>query len=143
MADFVREFLPVIIVGAIIGAFTTAFLFAWAALKKHRDKTDDNERRMSDRELSGRLLQYGKPHWKSFLAVFFIMVFSVVYDVVSPWLMGELQRLIKDDFELSALFSMVGLYASILVVSVICTYFQAMILQDCPDAFREAEVCLP
>ncbi len=129
MADFVREFLPVIIVGAIIGAFTAAFLFAWAALKKHRDKTDDNERRMSDRELIGRLLQYAKPHWKSFLAVFFIMVFSVVYDVVSPWLMGELQRLIKDDFELSALFSMVGLYASILVVSVICTYFQAMILQ--------------
>ena len=129
MADFVKEFLPVIIVGAIIGAFTTAFLFAWAALKKHRDKTDDNERRMSDRELIGRLLQYAKPHWKSFLAVFFIMVFSVVYDVVSPWLMGELQRLIKDDFELSALFSMVGLYASILVVSVICTYFQAMILQ--------------
>jgi len=129
MLDFIQEFLPVIIVGAIIGAFTTVFLIAWIALKKHRDTTDDNERRISDRELIGRLLQYAKPHWKSFVAVFFIMVFSVVYDVVSPWLMGELQRLIKDDFELSALFTMVGLYASILVVSVVCTYFQAMILQ--------------
>ena len=129
MLDFIQEFLPVIIVGAIIGAFTTVFLIAWIALKKHRETTDDNERRISDRELIGRLLQYAKPHWKSFVAVFFIMVFSVVYDVVSPWLMGELQRLIKDDFELSALFTMVGLYASILVVSVVCTYFQAMILQ--------------
>ena len=129
MADFLREYLPVIIVVAVIGSFTTAFLIAWAALKKHRDETDDNERRMSDRELIGRLLQYAKPYWKSFVAVLCIMIFSVVYDVVSPWLMGELQRLIKDDFELSELFAMVAIYAGILVVSVTCTYFQAMILQ--------------
>jgi len=129
MADFLREYLPVIIVVAVIGSFTTAFLIAWAALKKHRDETDDSERRMSDRELIGRLLRYAKPYWKNFVAVLCIMIFSVAYDVISPWLMGELQRLIKDDFELSALFSMVALYAGILVVSVICTYFQAMILQ--------------
>ena len=129
MLDFVREFLPVIIVVAIIGAFTVAFVIAWIALRKHKDDSDDRERKISDKELIGRLLQYAKPHWKSFVGVLLIMIFSVVYDVVSPLLMGEVQNIIKAEFELSQLFSMVGLYAGILVVSVVCTYLQAMILQ--------------
>ena len=32
MAEIFREFLPVIIVGAIIGAFTIVFVLAWLAL---------------------------------------------------------------------------------------------------------------
>ncbi len=129
MPEFFREYLPVIIVAALIGAFAVTFLIAWAVLKKHKDDSDDRERKISDKELISRLLRYAKPHWKSFVAVLFIMIFSVVYDVVSPWLMGQVQELIKDDFELSQLFTMVAIYAGILVVSVVCTYFQAMILQ--------------
>ena len=128
MAEFVREFLPVIIVAAIIGAFTVTFLIAWAALRKNKDK-EDHERSLSDRELIGRLLRYAAPHWKSFVAVFLIMIFSVIYDVLAPYLMGEVQRLIAGDFELSQLLTLVGVYAGILLVSVVCTYFQAMILQ--------------
>ena len=128
MAEFVREFLPVIIVAAIIGAFTVTFLIAWAALRKNKDK-EDHERSLSDRELIGRLLRYAAPHWKSFVAVFLIMIFSVIYDVLAPYLMGEVQRLIAGDFELSQLLTLVGVYAGILLVSVACTYFQAMILQ--------------
>ena len=129
MLEFIREFLPIIIVAAIIGAFTVAFLIAWFALRKHKDEGDDRERKISDKALILRLLKYAAPHWKSFAVCLLIMVFSVVYDVISPLLMGEVQNLIKEDFELKQLFLMVGLYASILVVSVICTYFQAMILQ--------------
>ena len=129
MLDFIHEYLPIIIVAAVIGAFTVAFVLAWVALKKHKDESDDRERKISDKELILRLLQYAKPHWKSFVGVLMIMVFSVVYDVISPLLMGHVQNLIKGEFELSQLFSMVGVYAGILVVSVICTYFQAMILQ--------------
>ena len=129
MLEFIREFLPIVIVASIIGAFTVAFLIAWFALKKHKDEGDDRERKISDKELIVRLLKYAAPHWKSFAACLLIMMFSVVYDVISPLLMGEVQDLIKGDFELSQLFTMVGLYASILVISVICTYFQAMILQ--------------
>ena len=129
MLDFIREYLPVVIVAAVIGAFATAFLIAWFALKKHKDDADDRERKLSDKELIVRLLQYAKPHWKSFVGVLFIMIFSVVYDVISPLLMGELQNIIKEDFELRQLFTMVGVYAGILIVSVVCTYFQAMILQ--------------
>ena len=129
MLDFLRDFLPVVIVAALIGSFATAFLFAWFALKKQKDEGDDRERKLSDKELIVRLLQYAKPHWKSFVLCLLIMLFSVVYDVISPLLMKRVQELIAGEFELQELYWLVGLYASILVVSVICTYFQAMILQ--------------
>ena len=129
MLDFLKEFLPIVIVVALIGSFTTAFLIAWFALKKAKEEGDDRERKISDKELIVRLLQYAKPYWKNFVLCLLIMLFSVVYDVISPWLMGQIQNLIKADFELNDLFMMVGLYASILLVSVVCTYFQAMILQ--------------
>ncbi len=129
MLDFVKEFLPVIIVGAIIGAFTVAFLLAWAALKKHKESGDDSDRKLSDGEIIRRLLKYARPYWKSFMGVFFIMLFSICYDILSPLLIGDIQTLVKGDFELNALFTRVGVYAGILVVSLICTYLQAMVLQ--------------
>ena len=129
MLDFLREFLPIVIVAAIIGSFTAVFIIAWFALKKSKDDTDDRERKLSDKELITRLLQYAKPYWKNFLLCLVIMLFSVIYDVLSPWIMGQIQDIIKADFELKELYLMVMLYASILLVSVVCTYFQAMILQ--------------
>ena len=129
MLDFVREYLPIVIVAAIIGSFAVVFLIAWAALKKHKDNSDDRERKISDKELVTRLMKYALPHWPSFIGVFFIMLFSIVYDLLSPLLVGEIQDLIKEDFQLHQLFTLVGVYAGILLVSVVCTYFQAMILQ--------------
>ena len=130
MLDIFREFLPVVIVIALIGSFATVFVIAWFALKKAKDEgMDDHERKLSDKELVARLLHYAKPHWKSFVACLLIMLFSVTYDVISPLLMKKVQELIAGDFELNELFVLVGVYAGILVVSVICTYFQAMILQ--------------
>ena len=129
MREFVMEYLPVIIVCAIIGAFTAVFLLAWAALKKHKDGREDSERKMTDGEIVKRLLRYAKPYKGSFVAVFFVMLFSIVYDIVSPLIVGDIQSLIKQDFALRELFAMVAVYAGILVVSLVCTYFQAMILQ--------------
>lgn len=122
------EFLPVIIVGAIIGAFAIVFVMAYIAISKEKEEKDQ-DRNMSDKELVGRLLQYAKPYWKEFLLVFFIMIFSIVYDVVSPLIVGDIQNLVKADFELNDLYIRVGVYAGILVVSMVCTYLQAMILQ--------------
>ncbi len=129
MPEFILEFLPVIIVGAIIGAFAIVFLGAYFVLRKHKDPLDDSERHMSDKEIVVRLLHYAKPYWKNFVGVFFIMLFSIGYDLVSPLLMKHIQDTISQPFELNYLFSIVGLYASILIVSLICTYLQAMILQ--------------
>ncbi len=122
-----REFLPIIIVGAIIGAFTVVFLAAYAALRKQKE--DDKERQISDSEIIRRLLHYARPYWKEFLLVMVIMVVSVVYDVVSPLLIGRIQGIIKGDFALNYLYRMVAVYAGILVVSLVCTYCQSMILQ--------------
>ena len=124
-----REYLPVLIVGAVIGAFTLVFILAYIALQKHKEQNEDNERHMSDGEIIKRLLSYAKPYWKSFVAVFFIMAFSIVYDLVSPLIIGDIQGLIKTDFELRDLFIRVAVYAGALVISLICTYLQAMILQ--------------
>ena len=129
MAEFVLEFLPVIIVAAIIGAFTIAFILAYFALRKHKDPIDDRERSMTDGEIVSRLLRYAKPYWRNFVGVFFIMLFSIVYDLLSPVLVADIQDLIKEEFELKELFIRVGVYFSILLVSLLCTYIQAMVLQ--------------
>ena len=122
------EFLPVLIVGAIIGAFAIVFVMAYIAIGKQKDEQDES-RNMSDKELIVRLLDYAKPYWKSFILVFFIMLISIVYDIVSPLIIGDIQNLVKADFELKDLYLRVGIYAGILVVSMISTYLQAKILQ--------------
>ena len=122
------EFLPVIIVGSIIGAFAIVFVMAYLAIRKEKEQQDD-DRHMSDKELIMRLLKYAKPYWKSFVLVLFIMIFSIIYDIVSPLIVGDIQNLVKDDFELNDLYIRVAVYAGILIVSMVCTYLQAMILQ--------------
>ena len=123
-----REFLPVLIVCSLIGAFTIVFFMAYLALLK-QEKNKQKERVIADGELVKRLLFYAKPYWKEFLLVFVIMVFSIVYDLVSPFLIGNIEKLVKDQFELSTLYKMVAIYAGILIISMICTYFQSVILQ--------------
>ena len=122
------EYLPIIIVCSIIGAFAIIFILACRALLKHSN-TQSKDRTMSDGELIRRLLSYAKPYWKSFVFVFFIMIFSIFYDLISPFIIGNVERMIKDDFILTDLYKTVFIYAGILVVSMICTYLQAVILQ--------------
>ena len=125
-----HEYLPILIVGAIIGVFATVFLIAYAILKRHKEDMTDLERHMPDKESIGRLLVYAKPYWKNFVAVFFIMLFSIVNELVSPLIMAQIQEIIKQEgIRLSELFTYVAIYGIILVISLTCTYFQAMILQ--------------
>ena len=121
------EYLPIIIVAAIIGAFALVFLVAYAFLRRRQKKS--GERNMADREIIRRLLSYAKPFPKQFALVFVVMVVSIAYDVAAPMLVGKIQGIIKGKFELPQLYRMVGVYAAVLVVSVVCTYFQSMTLQ--------------
>ena len=124
------EYLPILIVGAIIGTFTTLFLVAWSIMKRKKEDMTDRDRHMSDKEIVTRLLAYAKPYWKNFVAVGLIMLCSIAYEVAAPLLMGAIQGLIKtENFQLSRLYTIVAVYAGILAVSLVCTYFQAMILQ--------------
>ncbi len=123
-----REFLPILIVGAIIGVFTVIFLVAYA-LEKNKKETMGFERNMDDGEIVRRLLAYARPYWKQFALTLTVMLFSIVYDVLSPLLVGKLIGMVQGDFRLKELYVMVAVYGSILVVSLVCTYVQAMLLQ--------------
>ena len=123
-----REYLPILIVGAVIGVFAVVFLVAFL-VQKDKKKSMGWERNMRDGEIVRRLLRYAKPYRGWFILVFFIMLVSIAYDVLSPLLVGRVEELIKDRFELPKLFSYVAVYAGILVVSLISTYAQAMLLQ--------------
>ena len=123
-----HEYLPLMIVGGIIGLFTLGFLVAYA-LVRNKKEAMGFDRNMDDREIIRRLLAYARPYWKQFALTLLVMAFSVVYDVLSPLLVGKLVGLVQTDFELAQLFSMVAVYGSILVVSLVCTYIQAMLLQ--------------
>ncbi len=123
------EYLPVLIVGAIIGVFALIFLVAYAVDRRHKVDEEDRERNMPDGEIIRRLLRYAKPYRGKFVLVFFIMLFSIVYELLSPLLIGHLAEVVAGEFTLNYLFTLVGIYAGILIVSLICTYAQAMILQ--------------
>ena len=123
-----HEYLPILILGAIIGVFTVIFLVVYA-LEKDKKESMGFDRHMADSEIVRRLLVYAKPYLGRFVLIFFIMLFSIVYDLVSPLIVGHLIETVQGEFEISYLMTMVGLYAGILVVSLVCTYAQAMILQ--------------
>ena len=123
-----REYLPLLIVGGIIGAFTGIFIIAYAMVRNKKEAMGF-ERNMDDSEIIRRLLAYARPYWKQFALTLAVMLFSVVYDVLSPLLVGRIVGMVQEDFVLSELYGMVAVYASILLVSLLCTYAQAMLLQ--------------
>lgn len=123
-----REFLPVLIVGGIIGMFALVFIAAFFAAKR-KNALENRERNMPDSEIIKRLLVYAKPYRKQFVLVFFVMLVANVYSVVSPLVIGHIEETVVGDFELSYLFSVVAVYVCILLVSLLCTYIQAMVLQ--------------
>ena len=123
-----REYLPLLIVGAIIGTFTLIFVVAYSMVKNKKEAMGF-DRNMADSEIIRRLLAYARPYWKQFVLTLVVMMFSVVYDVCSPLLVGKIVGMVQEDFVLRELFAMVAVYATILVVSLVCTYTQAMLLQ--------------
>ena len=123
-----HEFYPLLIIGGIIGAMSLIFIIAYLSIKDKKEAIGF-DRNMKDSELMRRLLQYAKPHWKSFLLVLFIMMFSIAYDIVSPLIVGNIEEMIAKDFEMNILLNWVFVYAGILIVSMACSYFQAIILQ--------------
>ena len=123
-----REFYPLLIVGAIIGAFSLIFILAFA-LMKNKKEAIGFDRNVKDSEIVKRLVVYLKPHIKSFLLVGLIMLFSISYDIISPLLVGKIEKMLTEDFRMAKLLSYVAVYAGILIVSLVCTYMQSIILQ--------------
>ena len=121
------EYLPLLITGSVIGVFSLVFVCVWEVVK--RKIAQDEDRHMRDSELIRRLFAYAKPYWKSFVLALVIMLFSIVYDLVSPLLVGHIEQMVAGEFSLPYLYTLVAAYAVILAVSMVCTYLQAMLLQ--------------
>ncbi len=123
-----REYLPVIIVAGIISLFSLGFLLAFA-LVKDKKKAMGFDRNMKDTVLMRRLFRYAKPHWRLFALSMVIMVVSIGYELLSPLIIQEFQRVINTRFEMPQIYFLVLGYASLLLVSLGCTYVQSLILQ--------------
>ncbi len=122
------EYYPLLIVGAIIGTFALVFILAYA-LMKNKKEAIGFDRNIKDIEIVKRLLKYAKPHIKSFILVGFIMLFSISYEIISPLLIGKIEKLLSSDFEMSRLLAYVAVYAGILIISLVSTYVQSLVLQ--------------
>ena len=123
-----REYLPLLIVGAIIGVFTVAFIVAYATMKNKKEAIGF-DRNIPDKEIISRLMAYVKPYRKEFALIFLIMLLSIGYDLISPVIIGNIEEMIKADFELPELYRRVIFYALLLVLSMLCTYIQSVMLQ--------------
>lgn len=60
-----REYLPLLIVGAVIGVFSTVFIIAYLQVRKQKEAVGF-DRNMPDGEIIRRLLVYAKPYWREF-----------------------------------------------------------------------------
>ena len=123
-----REFYPLLIIGAIIGVFSVIFILAYA-LMKNKKEAIGFDRNIKDSEIIKRLLKYAKPYTGNFIIVGIIMLVSISYDIISPLLLGYIQRLLSEKFDMAELLGYVAIYASILIVSLVSTYVQSIILQ--------------
>jgi len=119
---------PILTIAAIISVFATAFIIAYALMKDKKEAIGF-DRNMKDTEIMRRLLKYARPHLKTFLFIGTLMLFSIAYDIISPILIGDIEQIIENDFEMKDLLIMVAIYASILIVSLVCTYIQSILLQ--------------
>ena len=119
---------PLLILGAIIGLFSIVFVVAYAMMKNKKEAIGF-DRNMKDSEIVRRLLKYARPHTKEFVFVLIIMLLSISYDIVSPLIVGRIEELLGEDFDMPTLLSYVAVYAGVLIVSLASTYVQALTLQ--------------
>ena len=123
-----HAYYPLLLTGGIIGFFSLVLIVAYASIKDKKQSMGF-DRHMKDGEIIRRLLAYAKPYRGQFLFVGCIMLVGIAYDILSPTIIGKVTDLIKDEFELPELFRLVAIYAGILIVSMVCVYVQAIVLQ--------------
>ncbi|MBO4264980.1 MAG: ABC transporter ATP-binding protein [Clostridia bacterium] len=124
-----NTYLPLYILAALIGTVTTALIIAYSLIKNKKEAIGF-ERNMKDSEIILRIGKFAKPYIGSFIIVLFIILASIAYIISSPLIVGAIENLIREpDFSLKKLYSLVTVYAVILIVSIICVYIRTIILQ--------------
>ena len=123
----VYEYLPLLIIGGTLGLLCLLFVIAYMLLR--RAVSEKQNRQMPDSQIIRRLLAYARPYWKHFALILLTLIISIVYDLVSPLLIGHVERTVVGEFQMGYLLTIVAGYAGILLVSQVCNYIQAMLLQ--------------
>ena len=124
-----KNYLPLLIVGAIVGVFTGALILAYALVKDKKESMGF-DRNMKDGAIIRRLLRYAKPYWFNFVVVGLVMLLSISYTILSPIIMGNIVSIVEvDGFAYNDVLWRVIVYAAILVGSLIGTYVQSIVLQ--------------
>ena len=78
-----REYMPVLIVGAIIAAFAVAFVAAYLGIKNKKEALGF-DRNIPDGEIVRRLAKYALPYKKQFILVLLIMLASIAHELAGP-----------------------------------------------------------
>lgn len=123
-----HELFPLLLVFGIIGAISIVLIIAYATIKDKKEAIGF-DRHMKDSEILRRLFGYAKPHKLSFLLVFFLMLLSIASEILSPYIVGKTEELLRLDFAMSDLLISVATYAVLLGISVAATYAEAIVLQ--------------
>ena len=124
----IHELYPLLVLGAIIGTFSVIFIVAYATMKNKKEAIGF-DRHMKDSEIIVRILRYARPYVLQFALVGLIMLISISYDILSPLLIGRIEKVLSEGFEMSELLAYIIVYASILILSLVATYLQSIILQ--------------
>ena len=122
------QYFPLLFVGGVVGLFSVIFGIAYMTIRNKKEEIGF-DRNMKDSEILVRLLRYAKPHVGKFVIVGLLMAFSIAYSVISPLLMGFITDFLETDFEVKTLLMYIGIYAVILITSLVFQYIQAILLQ--------------
>ena len=71
-----REYLPLLIIGAVLGVLSVVFFSAYCVIRKQKEAIGF-DRNMKDGEIVRRLVKYAKPHVRAFLFVGLPLLFSI------------------------------------------------------------------
>ena len=90
----------------------------------------DQVRKMKDSDIVKRLFKYTKPFIGKFVLVIIMMLFTVLLDVVTPLLIGDvIERLGGDSIDIKDIITRIGIYVILIIATYCGSYFQAVTLQ--------------
>ena len=120
---------PIIYVSIILTTITIIFLLAFLLIKDKKEAFGF-DRNMKDKDIIKRLFKYAKGYGKNFALVFLLMVFTITADLILPLITGDITSILQtENFKYQEVLNDVILFVSLLIVSLVCSYFQAMTLQ--------------
>lgn len=92
--------------------------------------TDTRMHQYKDTAIIKRLLTYAKPYWKSLLLTFVIMLMSVGFALLEPYIIGQAIDIISlGDINYTLLIIYLVVFASAIALSALFNYMQTMLLQ--------------